>query len=195
MASNGLNRSIWANTGSGNGDLFRQPEDWNCPSCGFSNFQWRKDCYQCTSRSSSPAHGTNSRALNGFNTPGISTPPSANGSSGWQNPSTPLRASQASAQMDVESYLQQAVKSGAANLSTSRWAPRNLSGKPRVVSSDNVWIKACLQRFCPLHCLTHVANRYRQQSTQVQAPDREITLLYDSTLMTSASPTKYSTTY
>lgn len=47
-----------------------RPGDWNCPSCGFSNFQRRTACFRC----SFPAAGTGGDPYGGFNNYGYGPP-------------------------------------------------------------------------------------------------------------------------
>ena len=132
MSGRGLQKSIWAPR-AGETTSFRRPGDWECPSCRFSNFQSRTQCFRCAFV---PRVG--GLASNG--------PAVADGNQGTHGPDLgdhniipqmPLNAIQVD---DQQTQYPRAEERG---LSTSRWAPRNYAGRPNT-NSREVWTRARL---------------------------------------------------
>lgn len=123
MNGRGLQSSIWA---SGEGyDSFKRVGDWSCPSCGFSNFAWRKECFRC-----SPAWH-----LNGLHTNGHLPAPADHLNRLSTSPHDTHHV-QAAKAADFGAVHPPAQKEH--GLSTSRWAPRNYRGRTK---SDNIWTR------------------------------------------------------
>jgi len=132
MSGRGLQKSIWAPR-AGETTSFRRPGDWECPSCRFSNFQSRTQCFRCAFvprvgglASNGPAvadgnQGTHGTGLGDDNT----------------MPQTPLDTTL------VDGPQIQYPRGEERGLSTSRWAPRNYTGRPNT-NSREVWTRARL---------------------------------------------------
>jgi len=141
MNDDGLQKSIWAPRGDSNS--FRRPGDWICPSCGFSNFAWRKECLRCSSVSNvESANGH--LPLSAHSSPQIATPYHDNY---HVNPAKGVT-------FETIHYTVHGDENNEPGLSTSRWAPRNYRGR---ANSDEIWTRVC----CQIPSLCTIANTRR----------------------------------
>ena len=173
MNDHGLQNSIWAH----NGDLdhSKRAGNWICPSCGFSNFVWRKLCFRCSSDPHFDGLPTNGHR-----------PVSADSLEHIPISSHANHQAQPSNGISFQTnYL--TVTQKEPGLATSRWAPRNHHGR----STHQIWTRVCLHRpcYCPLLSLTF-ADHYRSFPT---LPEQRYLPLQP--LLISAFPTKFSITY
>ncbi|KAH8759584.1 hypothetical protein F5882DRAFT_337367 [Hyaloscypha sp. PMI_1271] len=120
MNDHGLQNSIWAPQGR---DSFRRVGDWICPSCGFSNFTWRKVCFRCSTGPQATGLPVNGHLQ-------TSADPTNYISTSY-NENRPLQPPES--RHDTIHSTQK--ESG---LSTSRWAPRTFRGRPK---TDDVWTR------------------------------------------------------
>lgn len=164
MNGHGLQSSIWA-PGEGY-DSFRRVGDWSCPSCGFSNFAWRKECFRC----SQAPH------LNGLHTNGH-LPRSADYINHLSTSSHDNHHIQAAKTAHFQTVHHPAQKEP--GLSTSRWAPRNHRGRTK---SDNIWTRVYLHPPVDFS-VANLGRRYPTLS-ELSRP-----------LLTSVFRTKFSTTF
>jgi Zn-finger in Ran binding protein and others len=135
MSDNGLQNSIWAPQ-SRKLDSFRRVGDWICPSCGVSNFAWRRECFRC-----SPAPHANGSPANELLQTSVDIvtyiATSDHENDHLQPPESHLDT--------IRSPQQQP------GLSTSRWAPRNFGGRPP--KTNEVWTRVCSSFHCtPVPC-------------------------------------------
>jgi hypothetical protein len=149
MGDRGLHTSIWAPKHNGEAQHFLRPADWTCPSCGFSNFERRMECFRCsfTATSAGPKGDAVGRNSNGQ--PDMMPPPqdmdnhSRKGGheeairSGFQGHTTPGPIE------DPTRHIPKA-KNERVGLSTSRWAPRH-SGSHKISGNGKVWTRVRLK--------------------------------------------------
>jgi len=131
MGDRGLHTSVWAAKRNGETQHTR-PGDWTCPSCGFSNFQRRTECFRCSFTPAGADFKDDATERNGHRPPYVMPPP---------QDIHPLTSGL------IENHTQHIpkVNSERTGLYTSRWAPRNSSGRPKVLDSGEVWIKVRLR--------------------------------------------------
>jgi hypothetical protein len=169
MNDHGLQNSIWAP--GGNFDYSKRVGNWICPSCGFSNFAWRKVCFRCP-----PAPHANGLVANGH-------PPTSTDS---VNRITTSHRESHHVQVPNSTSFQTnypTVNQREPGLSTSRWAPRNHLGR---TSSDEIWTRVCFHSQFP-YTLTDSRRLFLTTYKPPRLPPR--------TDLTSASRTKFSTTF
>lgn len=137
MGDRGLNKSRWATPSSGSAGYYTRVGDWNCSSCGFSNFQRRTDCMQCsTSRTGTPRNSSPARSAAQQNTIKPQWMNDNGFSNGYQaptnDPASPISAvpSQDPAGPKLEGRL-----------ADSLWAPRNFKGRAKMADTSQVWIR------------------------------------------------------
>lgn len=128
MNSHGLKDSIWAPHNFTK--PLRQPGDWNCPTCGFSNFAFRTKCLQCTPAPPSPVKSENGG-------PQVFT--SYHDRSPTRHPNSTL-----------PEHILPSRKYEMNGLATSRWAPKRRRGQ---TSSEDIWTRVCLHICLPFHQL------------------------------------------
>ena len=149
MGDRGLHTSVWATERNGDAQHTRRPGDWTCPSCGFSNFQRRTECFRCSFTPTSVAFKDDTMEGNGY---GLShmmpqsqdiDPKSSMGD--LENTPSGLRAHIPPGPIEKYTHHIPKVNNGRNGLYTSRWAPRNSSGGPKVSDSAEVWTKVRLR--------------------------------------------------
>jgi hypothetical protein len=133
MSDRGLDTSIWAARGNGNTGSFTRPGDWNCPSCGFSNFQRRTECMRCSSsRAGTPRS----------NTPAVTTiqqniiPPQIEHVGGLEG-QYGVSSNPAVSMMRAPPQDQRLEK----GLADSFWAPRNQGAGAKKADGHQIWTK------------------------------------------------------
>ncbi|KAK0123500.1 hypothetical protein ONS96_010484 [Cadophora gregata f. sp. sojae] len=128
MGDNGLQQSRWATSGGSFGYLNQRPEDWNCRSCGFSNFQWRTSCFRCSTKLDNTSAPTQKNEI-------------------FQHTTLPS-LQVLSSQIEVEVIRNEVVPATAhagslsvpTGLAVSRWAPRNAT-KWQSNPNEKVWTR------------------------------------------------------
>lgn len=176
MGDRGLDTSIWASPGNGNTSSFTRPGDWNCPSCGFSNFQRRTECMRCSSsRAGTPRS----------NTPAVTTiqqnimPPQivhvSSLKSQYGVTSSPV------ASIMVASPQDQAPSRSEKGLADSFWAPRNQGAGAKKADGYQVWTKVGLR--IPIQ-IWNTSNSMVRRNIPKTTPQRT----YNQTRITPALP-------
>jgi hypothetical protein len=128
MNDHGLQNSIWAH----NRDLdhSKRVGNWICPSCGFSNFVWRKLCFRCSHDPHSHGLPTNEHLpVSADSVKHVTTSSHANHQA--------QRPNGISFQTNHLTVTQKEP-----GLATSRWAPRNHHARSR----HQIWTRVCLHR-------------------------------------------------
>jgi hypothetical protein len=114
--------------------------DWNCASCGFSNFQRRAECMQCSrSRTSTPRENSPARSNAQHK---LTTPQPANGKVTFDHYQS---AAKSSAVFDAAKNAHHPGPKMEKGLGDSLWAPRNFQGRSRKADTSQVWIRASLK--------------------------------------------------
>jgi hypothetical protein len=136
MSDRGLQKSIWAPR-NGEPTSFRRPGDWDCPSCGFSNFQSRTQCFRCSFI----------RSVGGLASNGPAVADKNQGTHGTGLGDHNIIAQKPLDKISVGVPQGQYVRGEERGLSTSRWAPRNYAGRPN--PNGEVWtrVRLILQHF------------------------------------------------
>ncbi|KAG0649619.1 putative RNA-binding [Hyphodiscus hymeniophilus] len=127
-----MNESIWARPrpGNENSNYFPRPDDWSCSSCGFSNFQRRVDCMQCSrSKAGTPTQQS------------FLAPKEVDGNivSNWYQPNTNSSLAPIST---LPAQKPTAPKLG--GMADSLWAPRSLKGRAK---KSDTWIRKPSQNY------------------------------------------------
>jgi hypothetical protein len=140
MAEHGLHASIWASKTSGNMHYGPRPGDWDCPACGFANYQRRTECFRCSYK------GPKALSANGHELPATSSSHNAkileDGGS-WNEAG---RASSGSTHLQKEdsTWNSSMLNGGEPGLAMSRWAPRNYDGRAKAADRREVWTRVRL---------------------------------------------------
>jgi hypothetical protein len=147
MAEPGLHASIWASKTNGDVRYVPRPGDWNCPVCGFSNYQRRSECFRCSYR------GLKEVSANGYGLPNAAPEPEpmrirkeVGGRDEAGPAGGPLR------QKGDSMVNAPQLKSGEQGLATSRWAPRNYEGRAKAASDGEIWTRVCLISHSIFNC-------------------------------------------
>ena len=138
MSKNGLHASVWAPKQGGDVHYNNRLDDWTCPSCGFSNFQWRTECFRCSFSKGSNKQDTVS------DLPEMTSVPKS-----YQNIKQDhgqrtdftihnILGAKGNAEDDFVRY-----NSDKGGLSTSRWAPRNYDRNIKETGEVQVWTRVC----------------------------------------------------
>jgi hypothetical protein len=131
MNDDGLEKSMWAPRGDSNS--FTRSGDWACPSCGFSNYSWRKKCFRCSTACDSNGIMTDGHLpLSAYATPLNSI------SSQDTNHVYPGKSLAA----ETIHHTFQQDENREPGLSRSRWAPRNYRG---ITSTNEIWTRVRCQ--------------------------------------------------
>lgn len=132
MAERGLHASIWASAPNEDGRSGPQPEDWDCPACGFSNYRRRTECFRCSYKGlievSANVHAPP-------NTTKLHNPEFQQECGGWDG----RVYSGGSCWQKDSTRTSSHLKSGEQGLAMSRWAPRKYNG--RAMPASDVWIR------------------------------------------------------
>lgn len=202
LPKRGLETSSWAPNGSrlahtpsytsSNWGESR-PGDWTCPTCGFSNFQWRDACMRCSK--SAKTNGMRKDIVGSERDegpyickrihPNLGEPCRTKFArlydlqrhqdlihGGWSQADDTTGGKDGveckSTQLHTRPRLPEASDPIAENrhgLSTSRWAPRNYAGRPRRANVNEVWIKVFFQDPLTYHyCTDHHARLFQLQT-------------------------------
>jgi hypothetical protein len=142
MAERGLHASIWASATNGDVRYGPWPGDWDCPACGFSNYQRRTECFRCSHK------GLKEVSANGYAPPNTTPKPPLNTKipkegGGWDEASR-ARSGGSSWQKENSTWNASQVSSGERGLAMSRWAPRNYNGRAKAADKSEVWTRVCL---------------------------------------------------
>jgi hypothetical protein len=141
MAESGLHASIWAPKNYGDVRYDLRSGDWHCPSCGFSNFQRRTECFRCSSK----GKGLSEASTNGYGPPNTilksenMRPPKTAGAYGDAG-----RTGSEEPFWQKENYTTRhtpQLQSGEKGLATSRWAPRNYNGRAKEADRGEIWTR------------------------------------------------------
>jgi len=198
MGDRGLHTSIWALNPNGDAQYFRRSGDWICPSCGFSNFQQRIECFQCSFTATSAGPGAGAVGVNGCEPTDMMQSPQDldhHSDKGGDDEVTRSGSQLHNTSGLIEDLARHTtkVKNERTGLSTSRWAPRNYSGGLKTLDGGEVWTKVRLEGTDSNQQLTLGVGRSFQWSTIYPIPAQTTRPLQPPALRTSASPTKYST--
>lgn len=136
MDGSGLQQSIWAPGRGGAESRSRAHSwdgDWNCATCGFSNYKWRTQCFRCHAPPSSSGSNGRGRACPRRQL-GAPAPPAPKDST-----STPLctKAAEPSSRPDP-AVAGLGVGQG---LSVSIWAPRHEDRRQDTPTCRTVWTR------------------------------------------------------
>jgi hypothetical protein len=151
MGDRGLQTSVWATKFSEEAQYTRRPGDWTCPSCGFSNFQRRTECFRCSFTPTPTSAGFRDDAIerNGYGLPDMMPPPQRmvpeSGIGGHEKIRGGFQAHITPGLIDNRIQHIPKVNNERNGLYTSRWAPRNSSGRPKISDGEEVWTKVCLR--------------------------------------------------
>lgn len=141
MENKGLKSSRWAQTSHRQAPSIRSA-DWACPSCGFMNFSWRKECLRCP-----PLESGISNDVKVTNIP--QQPDTISLLPQTLNKSLPKNEDYTNAGSLKSTYTDPLQDPGLYNgergLATSRWAPRNHRGRPADPHGGGVWIRVGLK--------------------------------------------------
>lgn len=137
MAERGLHASIWATGANGDVRYGPRPGDWDCPVCGFSNYQRRTECFQCSQKGLKvPPSGHTSRSI----TPNPLDPTTPREGRGWDQASL-INSGGPSSQKEDSTWNASQVGAGEPGLAMSRWAPRNYNGRAKALDRTEVWTR------------------------------------------------------
>lgn len=141
MAERGLHASIWASRGNGDTRYGPRPGDWECPTCGFSNYQRRTECFRCSQKGLKDvsANGHVSRST----TPNSYTGKIPQESGSWARGGI-SGSGGSSVQKEDSTSNGSHLSAGEQGLAMSRWAPRNYDGRPKVIDKRQVWTRVRL---------------------------------------------------
>ncbi|KAK2624917.1 hypothetical protein QTJ16_005286 [Diplocarpon rosae] len=126
----GLQQSIWAGSGAASASLNARAANWKCPSCGFSNYKWRANCFRCLFTA-------------GFVlSPCLVVPQPAHAPqrSTYVAPYTKLLQTQ-----EGTISATAGVRNGRNGLSVSIWAPRNADKRENPRGHRKVWTRTISQ--------------------------------------------------
>lgn len=142
MAERGLHASIWASARNGDVRHGPRPGDWDCPACGFSNYQRRTECFRCG------YNGLKEDLANGHEPQNNATSKPHNAKITEEGGSwdAAVRAKFGGSlwQREDSTWNSAQLKSGEQGLAMSRWAPRNYSGRAGAAVRSEVWTRVCL---------------------------------------------------
>lgn len=149
MGDYGLHTSIWAAKRNGEAQDTRSSGDWTCPSCSFSNFQRRTECFRCSFTPASSGFKDIAMERNGYGSPDMMPPPQdtdpQSGMGGHENIRGGFQAHITPGLIENHTQHIPKVNTERTGLYTSRWAPRNSGGRPKVSEGGEVWTKVRLR--------------------------------------------------
>ncbi len=143
MGDRGLNTSLWAAGSNREAQFTPRPGDWTCPSCDFSNFRRRKECFRCSFMPTSAGFKDNAAEKHGYRTPDIMPSSQDLDPQGGIESHKAIRGINPELTKTPTLHIRR-VNNERAGLYTSRWAPRNSRGRPNVSEGGEVWTKVLL---------------------------------------------------
>lgn len=146
MENRGLKSSVWAGERIGDQNFYARPGDWICPSCGFSNFQRRLECLRCSQGAASALPEDQATLRNKNPQMGTILSPEELDPHDSKSDYKEVTEHTFHGHIDSEIVVEKPqhvseVKSKAGGLSTSRWAPRNYTGRHRPANGEEVWTR------------------------------------------------------
>jgi hypothetical protein len=130
----GLHASIWAPRSYEDVSFSHRPAAWTCLSCGFSNFQWRTECFHCGLAIEATGDGLSDllpAPLKIDHRDGLAGRDKCESSQ--EHSGAPI------IELTRQDFVERLKEKG--GLSTSLWAPRNYDGRHNKADDQEVWTR------------------------------------------------------